>query len=113
MAWNMVEGVLHTFRRRLTLEQALRFGDQLPPAVRGLFIEGWRPSDQVANVGTPIEMLEEVRSLRREHNFSPDNAIESVGYALFAVLPSDAFNRALNALPAELRELWSGVGKSA
>lgn len=58
-------------------------------------------------------MLDEVRSLRSEHNFSPDNAIESVGFALFAVLPSDAFARALDALPLELRELWSGVGTSA
>ncbi|CAN7492108.1 DUF2267 domain-containing protein [Acidovorax sp. LjRoot118] len=113
MAWNMVEGVLHAFRRRLTLEQAHRFADQLPPAVRGLFIEGWRPGNQVCTVGTRTEMLDEVRSLRSEHNFSPDNAIESVGFALFAVLPSDAFARALDALPLELRELWSGVGTSA
>ena len=109
MAWNMVEGVLHAFRRRLTLEQALRFADQLPPVVRSLFIEGWRPGNQVSNVGTSAEILEEVRSLRCEHNFSPDNAIKSVGLALFAVLPSDAFARALDALPPELRELWSGV----
>jgi len=113
MAWNMVEGVLHVFRRRLTLEQALRFADQLPPAVRGLFVEGWRPGDHVASVGTRADLLEEVRSLRRGHNFSPDNAIESVGFALFAVIPSDAFARALEALPPELRELWSGVGKPA
>ena len=110
MAWNMVEGVLHAFRRRLTIEQALRFADQLPPAVRGLFIEGWRPSEQVAHVGTRTEILEEVRSLRREHNFSPDNAMESVGFALFEVVPSDAFARALDALPPELRKLWGGVG---
>ncbi len=113
MAWNMVEGVLHAFRRRLTLDQALRFADQLPPAVRGLFVEGWRPGEQVASVGTRTEMLEEVRSLRRDHNFSPDNAIESIGFALFTVLPSDAFTRALDALPPDLRELWSGVGKAA
>lgn len=113
MAWNMVAGVLHAFRRRLSVEQALRFADQLPPAVRGLFVEGWRPGDQVATVGTRKELLEEVRSLRHQHNFSPDNAIESVGFALFTVLPSDAFSRALAALPPELRELWRGVGESA
>lgn len=110
MAWNMVEGVLHAFRRRLSLEQVLRFADQLPPAVRGLFIEGWKPGEQVANVGTRSEVLEEVRSLRREHNFSPDNAIESVGFALCSVVPSDAFARALKVLPPELRELWGGIG---
>ena len=110
MAWNMVEGVLHAFRRRLNIEQALRFADQLPPTVRGLFVEGWKPGEPVANVGTQAEMLEEVRSLRREHNFSPDNAIESVGFALSSVVPSDAFARALKTLPPELREFWGGIG---
>lgn len=108
MAWNMVEGVLHTFRRRLTLEQALRFADQLPPVIRGLFIEGWKPGEQVAAPGTRAEMLREIRALRHAHNFSPENSIESVGFALFAVVPSDAFARALDALPLELRKLWSG-----
>lgn len=110
MAWNMVVGVLQAFRRRLSLEQALRFADQLPPAVRGLFFEGWRPSEHIAEVGTAAEILEEVRSLRRDHNFSSDTAIESVGFALRQVIPSDAFDRSLEALPPGLRELWSGLG---
>lgn len=39
MAWNRVVGVLRTFRRRLTVEQALRFADVLPPVVRYQFVE--------------------------------------------------------------------------
>ena len=109
MAWNMVVGVLHAFRRRLTLHQALRFADQLPPAIRGLFIEGWNPGEQPATIGNRDEILKEVRSLRHKHNFSPDNAIEAVGLALFSVVPSDAFARALDALPPEMRKLWSSV----
>jgi uncharacterized protein (DUF2267 family) len=109
MAWNMVVGVLHTFRRRLTPEQVFRFADQLPPAIRGLFIEGWRPGEAVAEVGTASELLAEVRSVRRDHNFSTDNAIESVGVALAAVVPADAYARALEALPPKLRALWSGL----
>lgn len=31
MAWNMVVGVLHTFRKRLSIQEALRFADVLPP----------------------------------------------------------------------------------
>ena len=113
MAWNMVAGVLHAMRRRLTLEQALRFADQLPPAIRGLFVEGWRPADPVAEVGTHTEILQEVRALHRDHNFSPDNAIEAVGFALSRVVPSDAFARALHALPPELRTLWSEFDTAA
>lgn len=111
MTWNMVVGVLHAFRRRLTLEQAFLFADQLPPVVRALFLEGFNPSERTTKyLGTASEILDEVRSIRREHNFSPDNAVESVGFALFAVLPSDTFNRALDVLPHDVRKLWSKVG---
>jgi uncharacterized protein (DUF2267 family) len=106
MAWNMVEGVLHMFRRRLSTNDALRFADQLPPVVRALFLLHWMPSDQVEPVGAHAELLDEVRSLRPEHNFSPDNAIESVGTALRSVVTSDGFERAMDVLPPELRRLW-------
>jgi uncharacterized protein (DUF2267 family) len=39
MAWNMVVGVLHPFRRRLAVNQALAFAAVLPPMIRALFIE--------------------------------------------------------------------------
>ncbi|ADX45586.1 Protein of unknown function DUF2267 [Paracidovorax avenae ATCC 19860] len=113
MAWNMVAGVLHAFRRRLAPDQAFRFADQLLPAIRGLFVEGWRPGEKVGRIGTRAEILEEVRSLRRDHNFSPDNAIEAVGFALATVVPADAFARALQALPSELRQLWRNFDDAA
>lgn len=49
MAWNMVVGVLHTFRRRLTIDQALRFAGVLPPILRAVFVEDWHPSEPVAD----------------------------------------------------------------
>jgi uncharacterized protein (DUF2267 family) len=39
MAWNMVVGVLWTFRRRLSVEHVAAFASALPPVVRALFIE--------------------------------------------------------------------------
>lgn len=108
MAWNMVEGVLHVFRRRMTTSQALRLADQLPPVVRALFLEKWNSSEPVAIIGSHEELLREVRSLRPDHNFSPATALEAVGVGLRAVLPDDAFERVLDTLPPDLRRYWSG-----
>lgn len=105
-AWTMVEGALRAFRRRLTIEQALRFADCLPPVLRALFVEDWHPQRSPVPMGTRDEILEEVRGLRHEHNFSPPNAVEAVGVALRACVEPEALERALSAMPEPVRSFW-------
>lgn len=107
MAWNMVVGVLHTFRKRLSVDQALRFADVLPPVLRAMFVEGWRPGVSVVNFGTDEEHLAEVRSVRREHNFSPPNAVAAVAAALRRHVDAAALERVLSSLPPAARQYWS------
>lgn len=106
MAWNMVVGVLHTFRKRLTIEEALRFADVLPPVLRALFIEGWRLSEPIPDFGTPEELLVEVRSVRPAHNFSPPNAIAAVAGALRKHVDVASLEKVLSSLPKGAREFW-------
>jgi len=107
MAWNMVVGVLHAFRKRLSVAQALRFADVLPPVLRAIFIEGWRPSEPVADFGTEEELLAEVRAVRTAHNFSPPNAIAAVAQALRRHVDVSALEQVLSTLPPGSREFWS------
>ena len=63
-AYNALRAVLHALRDRLTPEQAVHLGTQLPILVRGVYYEGWRlaakPSDErqtnefAANVGAQL-----------------------------------------------------------
>ncbi len=106
MAWNMVIGVLHTFRRRLPVQQALWFADALPPVLRALFVEHWDTTQPIAEFGSPQAMIEEVRSVRRQHNFSPDHAIEPVAAAVRKHVDPQAFEQTLNRLPAPARAYW-------
>jgi uncharacterized protein (DUF2267 family) len=108
MAWNMVVGVLHTFRRRLSVHEALRFAGVLPPVLRAIFIEGWDLDDPIATFGTAEELLAEVRSVRAAHNFSPPDAIAAVAGALRRHVDAGAFERVLSTLPAGSRDFWSG-----
>ncbi len=110
MAWNMVVGVLHTFRRRLTVKQVVKFSMVLPPVIRSLFLEQWNPDQEVAAFGTEEQLLEEVRSVRPEHNFSPKHAISAVAKALQNRVEQGEFARALAELPPEAAEFWSEHG---
>lgn len=105
-AWNMVDGVLRAFRRRLTVEQALRFADCLPPVLRALFVEDWHPQRSPAPLATREEILEEVRSVRHEHNFSPPNAVEAVVAALRVCVEPAALERGLSAVPDAVKTFW-------
>lgn len=110
MAWNMVVGVLHTFRRRLTVKQVIKFSMVLPPVIRSLFLEQWNPDQEVAGFGTEEQLLEEIRSVRPEHNFSPQNAISAVAKALRNQVEQGEFTLALAELPPEARQFWSTHG---
>lgn len=110
MAWNMVVGVLWTFRRRLTVTQALRFAELLPAVPRAIFVEGWAAELEARCEPLPFEgreaMTEEVRSVRHEHNFSPPDSIRAVARALRRHVDGAAFDRMLGELPAAARDYW-------
>lgn len=110
MAWNMVVGVLHTFRRRLTIKQVIQFSLVLPPVIRSLFLEQWNPDQEVTGFGTEEQLLAEVRSIRPEHNFSPQNAISAVAEALRNRVDRVEFTRVLAELPPEASKFWSPHG---
>jgi uncharacterized protein (DUF2267 family) len=106
MAWNMVVGVLHAFRNRLSVHQALAFAAVLPPMIRALFIEDWDPAQEVRPFGEAADWLADVRSVRPAHNFSPPEAVASVAAALRNQVDAEAFERVLADLPAEARHYW-------
>jgi uncharacterized protein (DUF2267 family) len=107
MAWNMVVGVLHTFRRRLSVPDALRFAQVLPPVLRAIFVEDWDTSEPQLMFGDRAAMTREVRALRAAHNFSPDTAIYDVAQALQRHVDGAEFERMLATLPAGARDYWA------
>lgn len=106
MAWNMVVGVLHTFRRRLTAQQGIAFAGVPPPVLRALFIEGWDIGVPPVEFSSPDQLLAEVRSVRHAHNFSPDNAIPAVAEAVRRHVNAESFTQLLGGLPPGSRQYW-------
>ena len=52
-AYKALRAVLLTLRDRLPIQEAVHFGAQLPMLIRGLYYDGWKPSE------TPIKMSRE------------------------------------------------------
>ena len=54
-AYGGLRAVLHVLRDRLTPEQAVHLGAQLPILVRGIYYEGWRLAGKPADERQPAE----------------------------------------------------------
>ena len=64
-AYSVLRAVLHALRDRLTVEQAVTLGAQLPVLVRGFYYDGWRPADGPAQWRHKEEFLGHVANLYR------------------------------------------------
>lgn len=104
--YTMVQGVLQAFRRRLSLKDALHFAGVLPAATRALFVADWDLNEPTKPFGDPAAILQEVRNLRADHNFSTDSAVHDVAVALKKNVDLAAFDRVLAALPEGAKEFW-------
>lgn len=107
MAWNMVVGVLHTFRRRLAVKDALRFANVLPPVLRAIFVADWNAEEPQLAFGDRVTMTREVQALRAAHNFAPDTAIRDVAQALRCHVDATDLERVLGTLPEGARDYWT------
>ena len=108
--YTTVEGVLLAFRRRLTVEQGLRFADALPAVLRAMFVAGWDTFEPPVPFGSREAMTAEVKALRRDHNFAPETAIRDVARALARHVDATDFEAVMARLPREARAFWNTEG---
>jgi len=104
--YTMVQGVFQTFRRRLTLKEAIRFAGVLPPVLRAIFVADWNTDEPVRPFEERGLMTGEVRSLRKDHNFAPDTSIRDVAGALRRNVDENEFNKVLAELPDGSIDFW-------
>ena len=105
--YTMTQGVFQTFRRRLSLEEAIAFANVLPLLLRALFVTDWNTQEPRQPFEDRASMTEEVKSLRADHNFSPDDAILSVAKALRKFVDECRFDALLAKLPEGAVQFWS------
>ncbi|MEZ5361876.1 MAG: DUF2267 domain-containing protein [Bryobacterales bacterium] len=106
-AYRALRATLHALRDRLPMEESVQLGAQLPMLIRGLYYEGWRPSE------TPDKELDRAAILARVRDaFEYDSAFnsKSVVLAVFRLLESHISEGEsqdiASVLPEKLRMLW-------
>ena len=106
-AYYSVVAVFLVFRRRVTVFQALRFADALPAVLRAIFVSDWDPHEPRLAFMSRAELTREAQAFRREHSFTPDDAINVVARVLRDHTDPIQLDLALNDLTPEAKEYWN------
>jgi len=107
-AYSVLRAVLHALRDRLTVDEAVNLGAQLPMLVRGFYYDGWRPEGRPDRYRHKSEFL--LRVANAYGGLSATEQEPAVG-AVFRLLSRHVtegeIRHVRDQLPAEVRDLWA------
>ena len=105
--YRVLRVTLHLLRDRLPLNESVQFGAQLPMLIRGLYYEGWRPSDMPNKSLDRPEFLTAVKEALADQ---PEVNAERICRAAFLVMEKHITRGEsediADVLPKRLRAMW-------
>lgn len=108
----MLRAVLHQLRDRLTMQEALDLGAQLPLIVRGIYFEGWRPSHTPEKVRTREKFLDGVIFKLLPHQIPPESAVRDVFALLARHCDPGEIGDVIEQLPKDIKTLWPQAART-
>ena len=106
-AYHSIRAVLRVFRNHLTLGDALKFADVLPPVLRAIFVEGWLPDNNPEPFPDRQALYREIGQIRKDHNLAPETVIADAAGALRRHIDNPALDRVLEKMPPGAANFWS------
>jgi uncharacterized protein (DUF2267 family) len=107
VAYRAVRAVLHALRDRLSVDEAVHLGAQLPLLVRGIYFDQWRPAGKPDRVRSVEEFLERVAAeLHDLRPIDPEEAARSVFRTIGAHVSAGEVAQVRGQLPDPIRRLW-------
>ena len=108
-AYAALRAGLHALRDRIGPENAVHFGAQLPILLRGVYYEGWRPSETPTRERRLDDFLAYVESmLGHNTGIDPGDALRASFAAIAESLTFTEVLKLVNVLPRDLRVMWPG-----
>lgn len=98
---------LHAVRDSLPWGEAVHLGTYLPPLLRGLYYEGWHPTDGALPLKSRSAFLERIHdSTHHDPAIDPEIAARGLLALLAQRLPAAELEDAKVLTPRELHGLW-------
>ena len=108
--------VLHAVRDHLPMNDAIRFGEQLPMLIRGFYFDQWNPAAKHNPLRTRAEFLSALSTYMTRDGDSTSNS-EVVARAVFRLLDRKITDGEIedvhNLLPGAVLDLWPPTLRAA
>ncbi len=106
-AYMALRTVLHALRDRLTVEEAVHLGAQLPMLIRGFYFEGWTLKGKPHKERRKEDFLDHIKKAFRDNvTVNPQQVVRAVFKVLAKHTTTGEIEDVKNILPRALRELW-------
>ena len=106
-AYFALRTVLHALRDRLTVEEAVHLGAQLPMLIRGFYYEGWTLKGKPHKERHKDDFLAHVKdAFKNDATVKPERIVRAVFKILARHTSQGEIDDVKNILPEALRELW-------
>ncbi len=107
-AYNALRAVLHALRDRVPPEVAIKLGAQFPILLRGIYYENWHAAGTPTKERHASDFADHVGSeLSQQFPFDPLTVMRGVFEILWEKLDPGEFEKVMQHLPAQLRNLKS------
>jgi uncharacterized protein (DUF2267 family) len=107
-AYEALRAVLHTLRDRLSVNEAANFAAQMPLLIRGIYFEGWDPSNKPVKIRHMADFADMVLSRIDWDTGDTDGA--EITRAVFKVLSEHMtpgeIQKVKDNLPEDIKELF-------
>jgi len=108
-AYQALRGGLHALRDRLTVEEAVQLGAQLPMLIRGFYYEGWTPTGKPLKWHKPEFLACIESSSRLCAELDGERVARAVFRLLAARVSTGEVRNVKHILPKEIRSLWPEI----
>lgn len=99
--------VLHALRDRLTIEETVQLGAQLPMLIRGFYYEGWKLTGKPVKERHKEEFLGHVKkAFKDDMRVDPERVVRAVFKVLARRTSAGEIKDVKHLLPKALRQLW-------
>lgn len=111
-AYSVLRSVLHRLRDRLTFEEAVDLGAQLPLIVRGVYYDGWRPHRVPQKIRSKEKFLDALTEELLPYSYPVDWAVCHVFELLSQHCDPGEIADVIGQMPADIKELWPEAART-
>jgi len=108
-ALNALKAVMHTVRDRTTLQEVFHLSAQLPVLIRGLYLEGYKPTGKPMKMNATEFMRMISDNMGPGDEVSADVAFRAVMSVLYKKVSPGELDDIKGSMPKSIQRLWDQI----